>query len=200
MAADILLYNTTEVPVGDDQKQHLELARDIAIRFNNIYGDIFVVPEVVIPKVAARVMDLQEPTSKMSKSIDGQGTVFLGEDLKKAEKKLKRAVTDNVGAIHWDRELQPGVTNLLGIYAACTGLSQEATVQHFIGKGYGDLKTAVAEAVLAELEPLQERYHALMSDKAELDRIFKEGATQANAVAAATLARVKDAMGFVSSY
>lgn len=197
MAADILLYGATHVPVGDDQKQHVELARNIAQRFNGVYGDIFTVPAPVISEVAARVMDLQTPTSKMSKSAEASGTVYLADEDKKTEKKFKRAVTDNVGTVNWDKQNQPGVTNLLGIYSAIKGLSPGDAASAFEGKGYGDLKKTVAEAVLAEITPIRERYLELIDDKPELDRVFKLGAEKAQEKAEQTLQNVKDVMGFV---
>ena len=197
MAADILLYNTDIVPVGHDQKQHLELTRNIAQRFNGIYGDIFTIPEVVIPKVAARIKDLQSPTKKMSKSNDGAGTLFLNEPLKTLEKKIKRAVTDNEMNIAYDEVNQPGLANLLGIYAACEGKPIEEIMPEFEGKGYGDLKKAVADKVISTLEPLQIRYNELMNDKGELDKILQKGADKARAKACITLNKVKKAVGFI---
>ncbi len=197
MAADILLYNTTHVPVGDDQKQHLELTRNVAQRFNGVYGDVFVVPEPMIPKVAARVMDLQDPTSKMSKSQESNGTVYLKDEPAQITKKFKRAVTDNIANVAWDPIEQAGVTNLLSIYCASKGITPEQAVAEFTGKGYGDFKTTIAEAVIAEVAPIQNRYKELMADKAELDAIFKKGAEKASAQAETVLAKVKDVMGFV---
>lgn len=197
MAADVLLYDTTHVPVGEDQKQHIELARNIAQRFNGVYGDVFTVPEPVIGEVAARVMDLQNPTSKMGKSHEAAGTVYLAEEDKKTEKKFKRAVTDNVAAVNWDKENQPGVTNLLSIYSAIKNIKPTEAVSQFDGKGYGDLKKTVAEAVLAEIAPVRDRYLELMNDKAELERVFEMGAEKAEEQADKKLAEVKEAMGFV---
>ena len=205
MAADILLYNATHVPVGDDQKQHLELTRDIAIRFNNHYKkDLkklkhrgFIIPEPAIPELAARVMDLQYPENKMSKSAESAGTVRLNDDPKAIEKAFKRAVTDNEACVRWDRESQPGVTNLLGIYCAVKGMNPGEAVAQFEGKGYGDFKSAVAEAVVAELQPIQARYAELIQDKAELDKLLAKGAEKANAQAESIVAMVKDVMGFV---
>ena len=197
MAADILLYGTTHVPVGDDQKQHVELARNIAQRFNGVYGDVFTVPEPVIGDVAARVMDLQNPTSKMSKSNEISGTVYLADEDSKTEKKFKRAVTDNEANIQWDKANQPGVTNLLGIYGAVKNISPQKATQTFAGKGYGDLKKAVAEAVLAEISPVRDRYLELINDKAELDRIFAMGAEQAEQQVEQKLREVKNMVGFL---
>jgi len=148
------------VPVGHDQIQHLELTRNIAVRFNGVYGETFKVPEVMIPRVAARVKDLQDPSRKMSKSVDSIGTVFLLDDLKKIEKKVKKAVTDNVGAVNLDEENQPGVYNLLGIYAACEGMDLASAAKHFEGSQYGNFKTQVAESLVAKIGPIQERYNA----------------------------------------
>lgn len=197
MAADILLYQTDIVPVGHDQKQHIELTRDIATRFNGVYGEVFTVPEVFIPKVAARIKDLQYPEKKMSKSAEGSGTLFLTEPMKTLEKKIKRAVTDNEANIAYDEAKQPGLANLLGIYAACENKQIADIMPQFEGKGYGDLKKAVAEKVVATLEPLQERYNALMNDKAELDKILQQGAEKARERATPTLNKVKEAVGFV---
>ena len=197
MAADILLYGATHVPVGEDQKQHIELARNVAQRFNGVYGDIFVVPEPVIGEIGARVMDLQDPTAKMSKSREAAGTVYLAEEDKKTEKKFKRAVTDNLANIAWDKENQPGVTNLLGIYCAITGTAPEKATADFAGKGYGDLKKAVAQAVLEDIGPMRERYLELIANKGELDRLFKMGAQKAEEEAEKKIAEVKEVMGFV---
>ncbi|MDD9911844.1 MAG: tryptophan--tRNA ligase [Alphaproteobacteria bacterium] len=197
MAADILLYQVDEVPVGDDQRQHLELTRTVATRFNNVYGDTFKLPQGTFPKNVARVKDLQEPTKKMSKSSDSLGTVFLLDDLKTIEKKFKKAVTDNVGAVNLDEENQPGVANLLAIYAACAGVSLEDAAAQFEGSQYGPFKAAVAEAVCGTIDPIQKRYYELMDDKTELDRIFAQGAAKASAVADKTLQDVMDKVGYV---
>ncbi len=198
MAGDILLYGTDVVPTGHDQKQHIELTRDIAKRFNGIYGDILTVPEPFIPKVAARIKDLQNPLKKMSKSSDGAGTIFLNEPLKSIEKKIKRAVTDNEMNIAYDEKNQAGLANLMGIYAACENKQIEEVLPLFEGKGYGDLKKAVAEKVIEILEPMQNRYNELMNDKAELDNILKKGAEKARAKASPTLIKVKEAVGFIA--
>lgn len=197
MAADILLYGTHEVPVGHDQLQHIELTRTIAERFNGVYGDVLTMPKAVIPKAAARVKDLQNPTKKMSKSDPGLGTILLLDDLQTIEKKVKKAVTDTVGKVQYDEENQPGVANLLGIYAALTNQSIEAAVQDFDPDQYGPFKQKVADAVVASVEPIQARYHELMGDKAELNSILKAGADNARTHANATLTRVYDAMGYV---
>ena len=200
MAADILLYNANQVPVGNDQKQHLELARDIATRFNNIYGDTFVVPDPFIPEHGARIMSLQDPTKKMSKSDDNQNN-FIGllEEPKKIAKKIKRAVTDSDehARIYFDPEEKAGVSNLLTLLSGATGKSIEALVPDYEGKMYGHLKGDVADAVVALLEPIQQRYHELREDRAALDVIMQAGAQKARAAAAETLANVYDTVGFV---
>lgn len=198
MAADILLYQTHEVPVGDDQKQHIELARNISQRVNNAYGDIFTVPEAVIPQVAARIKDLQEPTRKMSKSDEGQGTVFLSDAPSVITKKIKRAVTDTHNSIRLDEQEQPGIANLLAIYAACHNISPQEALSAFAGQGYGNLKQVVAESVVAVLEPLQAEHKRLLADKTGLDAILQKGAEKAAAQAAPTLHNVKQAVGFTT--
>lgn len=203
-AADILLHDIDAVPVGEDQKQHIEITRDIATRFNNHYTagkegakPIFVVPEAMLPKAGARVRDLQNPESKMSKSIDGKGTIFMEEDLKAIAKKIKSAVTDSGSEVIYDKENKAGVSNLLEIYAVTKGMSIEDAVSDFNGKGYGDFKGAVADAVVAELEPIQARFKELMKDKTELSMILKQGADKANIQAERTLAKVMKKVGFV---
>jgi tryptophanyl-tRNA synthetase len=196
MAADILLYDTDRVPVGDDQRQHLELARDIAIRFNGRFGDTFVVPEAAIPKVGARIMDLQNPTSKMSKSVSSpQGTVLMLDPPKEVEKKFKRAVTDAETEVRFDVEAKPGVSNLLSILSACTGESPEVLAARY--EQYGSLKADTAAAVIAVLEPVQARYHELLADPADLQRILADGASKASAIAAATMSRARAAVGLL---
>lgn len=197
MAADILLYGAQEVPVGDDQTQHLELTRDVATRFNNLYGPTFVVPKALIPPAAARVRDLQDPTKKMSKSAPGPGTILLNETPSDAAKKIKRAVTDSLGVVKYDPINQAGVANLLEILAACSHRSVEQVEQEFIGGQYGPLKNAVAEAVAFTMEPLQARYAELMADKAELMRILAKGAEHARSVAEPTLKRVMEKVGYL---
>lgn len=195
MAADILLYNTDIVPVGDDQKQHLELTRDLAERFNNRFGETFVIPEIQIPDVGARIMSLQEPTKKMSKSDDhSRAFVSMLDTPKQIEKKIKSAVTDSDMEIKYDRENKPGVSNLLSIYASCKNISMEETVAHFADKGYGDLKAEVAESVLEIIEPIQTKYNELIKST-ELDDILIAGAKKANEVAEETLEKVKQKMG-----
>ncbi|WP_213993260.1 tryptophan--tRNA ligase [Sodalis sp. dw_96] len=201
MAADILLYQTNQVPVGEDQKQHLELSRDIAQRFNTIYGDIFTVPEPFIPKSGARVMSLLEPTKKMSKSDENRNNVItLLEDPKSVVKKLKRAMTDSdePPVVRYDITNKPGVSNLLDILSGVTGKSIAELEQEFDGKMYGHLKGSVADAVSGMLIELQERYHAFRADDALLNRIMRDGADKARARARATLDKVYDAVGFVA--
>ena len=195
MAADILLYKTDIVPVGDDQKQHLELTRNLAQRFNNKYNDIFTVPEVSIPKEGARIMSLQDPTKKMSKSDENQKAfISMLDDEKKIMKKIKSAVTDSDGVVKFDTENKPGVSNLLTIESACTGESIEQLEQKYEGKGYGDFKQGVGEAVIAVLKPIQERYEALIQSE-ELDDILDEGAEKASFEANKMIRKAKKAMG-----
>ena len=193
MAADILLYKAHEVPVGDDQKQHLELARNVAERFNNLYGEVFKVPEPMIPKVGARVMSLQEPTKKMSKSDDNPNNyVGLLEEPKKIAKKIKRAVTDSdeQARIYFDPAEKAGVSNLLSILSAATGRHIDDLVPEYEDKMYGHLKTDVADAVVAMLEPIQQRYSEMRNDPAFLQQVMKQGADKAREKAAQTLADV----------
>lgn len=197
MAADILLYQPEGVPVGDDQTQHLELTRDVATRFNNIYGPTFTVPKALTPKAGARVKDLQDPTKKMSKSQPGPGTILLTESPAEAAKKVKRAVTDSLGVITYDPKGQPGLANLIDMLAACSARTPQQVAQEFEGQQYGALKNAVAEAVAFTMEPLQERYNRLMSDPAELQSILRQGAEKARVTAAATLTAVKERIGYV---
>lgn len=195
MAADILLYNTDVVPVGDDQKQHLELARNLAQRFNNRFNDIFTVPEVRIPKVGARIMSLQEPTKKMSKSDTNQkGFISMLDEPKRIEKKIKSAVTDSEGIVKFDKENKPGVSNLLTIYSSCTGESIADLEKKYEGKGYGDLKQGVANAVIDTLRPIQEKYEQLIQSD-ELDAILDQGRDKASFSAGKTIKKAKKAMG-----
>ncbi|WP_099157178.1 tryptophan--tRNA ligase [Virgibacillus ndiopensis] len=195
MAADILLYNTDIVPVGEDQKQHLELTRNLAQRFNNKFNDIFTIPEVQISEVGARIMSLQEPTKKMSKSDENEKAfISMLDEPKKIEKKIKSAVTDSEGVVKFDKENKPGVSNLLTIYASCTGESIEAIEVKFEGKGYGEFKQGVANAVIDVLAPIQEKYNALIESEA-LDEILDNGADRAAKTANKTLAKAKKAMG-----
>ncbi|WKE65272.1 tryptophan--tRNA ligase [Gallaecimonas kandeliae] len=201
MAADILLYQANQVPVGHDQKQHLELARDVATRFNNLHGDVFTVPEPFIPKVAARVMSLQDPTKKMSKSDDNQGN-FIGllEDPKVITKKIKRAVTDSEDPprVAFDVDAKPGVSNLLGILSAITGKSMPELEADYHGRMYGHLKGDVADAVVSLIEPVQARYKELREDRTQLNAIMRDGADKARARAEATLKKVYEVLGFVA--
>ncbi|NBX69214.1 MAG: tryptophan--tRNA ligase [Proteobacteria bacterium] len=197
MASDILLYQTELVPVGADQKQHLELTRDIAIRMNNLYGPLFKVPEPYIPKVGARIMDLQSPENKMSKSVSTEmGAVFLSDSAKEIEKKFKRAVTDSGTEISYSDE-KAGIKNLIDIQSAITGKTAEEIVASYQGKLYGHLKVDTANIVIQELKPLQERTQQFLSDKGELQRILRLGADKAAAKAEATLKNVYRAIGFV---
>ncbi|PAV29200.1 tryptophan--tRNA ligase [Virgibacillus profundi] len=195
MAADILLYKTDLVPVGEDQKQHLELTRNLAQRFNNRFNDIFTVPEVRIPKVGARIMSLQEPTKKMSKSDENdKGFISMLDEPKKIEKKIKSAVTDSEGFVKFDKENKPGVSNLLTIYSSCSGESIEQLEAKYEGKGYGDFKQGVANAVIDVLKPIQDEYYALLESD-QLDEILDNGAEKASFTANKTVAKAKKAMG-----
>ncbi|MDO4600802.1 MAG: tryptophan--tRNA ligase [Eubacteriales bacterium] len=196
MAADILLYQADVVPVGIDQMQHLELTRNIAERFNNIYGDVFTVPEAYIGKVGAKIMSLQEPSKKMSKSDENpNGSIYLMDDPDTIMRKCKRAVTDSEGCIRYCDE-QPGIKNLIDIYSACTGKVPAEVVKEFEGKGYGELKPAVGEAVISVLKPLQDEFARLSKDKAYIDSIIKENAEKANYYATKTLRKVQRKVGF----
>ncbi|MBR2561332.1 MAG: tryptophan--tRNA ligase [Eubacterium sp.] len=196
MAADILLYQTDVVPVGVDQKQHLELTRTIAERFNAIYGDVFTVPDAYFGKVGARIMSLQDPLHKMSKSDENpNGSIYLMDDADTVARKCKRAVTDSEGVILY-REEQPGVRNLLDIYCACTEKTPEEAVKEFDGQGYGTLKTAVTESVNAILKPLQKRVAELEKDKAYVDHCIKDNAEKAQYYANKTLRKVQKKVGF----
>lgn len=195
MAADILLYNTDIVPVGDDQKQHVELTRDIAERFNKKYGEIFTIPDIQLPAHGARIMALQEPTKKMSKSDTNQkSTIRLLDDLKQIEKKIKSAVTDSEGIVKYDRENKPGISNLLDIHSALSGEPVSSIEARFAGKGYGDFKAEVAQVVVETIRPIQERYNELLNS-AELDDILDKGALEANKTANKTLRKMKNAVG-----
>jgi tryptophanyl-tRNA synthetase len=197
MAADILLYDTALVPVGEDQKQHLELTRDVALRFNNLYGKVFTVPEPMIPQVGARIMGLQDPTAKMSKSDDNENNnVYLLDAPEILDRKFKRAVTDSGSEVRYSAD-KPGVANLMTILSATTGDSFAAIEQRFAGAGYGKFKAAVAEAVIEKLKPLQQRYHEIRSDEAGLRAVLKDGAERASAHADRTLKRVHDVLGFI---
>ncbi|HJV32305.1 MAG TPA: tryptophan--tRNA ligase [Bacillales bacterium] len=195
MAADILLYSTDLVPVGEDQKQHLELTRDLAERFNKKYNEIFIIPEVRIPKVGARIMSLQDPTKKMSKSDPNpKGFISLLDDPKQIEKKIKSAVTDSDGIVKYDRENKAGVSNLLSIYSILGEKSILEIEEMYEGKGYGDFKADLAEVVINKLAPIQEKYNHLLTSS-ELDDILDEGAAKANRVAGKMLKKMENAMG-----
>ncbi len=195
-AADILLYDADEVPVGEDQRQHVEITRDIAMRFNSRFGDTFVVPKVVTPKAGAKVTDLQEPTAKMSKSSSSEaGIVYLLDEPAAIMKKFKRAVTDSDGEVRFDRTSKPGVSNLVEILAACTGRSPTDVAAGY--SQYGPLKNDAGEAVIAVLTPIQHRYRELMGDRAELTRLLRVGADKARAVASRTLRRAYDNIGLL---
>ena len=198
MAADILLYDAAQVPVGDDQKQHLELTRDIANRFNNIYGPVFTVPEPMIPPVGARIMGLQDPTGKMSKSDDAEtNALYLLDSPDVIVRKIKRAVTDMDGVVRFDIAAKPGVSNLLSILAATTGKTVAALEAEFEGKQYGAFKGAVADAVVDALRPVQAKYAELREDRDGLRAVLKDGAERASLRANATLARVHEALGLI---
>ena len=196
MAADILLYQTNLVPVGDDQKQHLEITRDLAQRFNRVYGeDVFTIPEILLGQDGTRVMSLQEPTKKMSKSDDNQtATVYLLDTPKDIEKKIKRAQTDSDNAVRYDREAKPGISNLMDFFAALTDKSHEEIEKAYAGQGYGTFKKDVAEATISVLEPIQKRYAELI-DTPELDVILTKGAEKAREKASKTYEAVMKAMG-----
>lgn len=201
MAADILLYDAQKVPVGEDQRQHLELTRDLAQRMNARYGDLFVVPEPHIPAGSAKIMSLQEPTAKMSKSADDQrGNLMMLDEPKANSKKIKSAVTDLDNAVRWDPENKPGIANLLRIHHAFSGESVDALVDRYAGVNkYGALKTDVAELFRSVQEPFKEKVDMYMDDSAQLDDILARGAERAREIAAATLLRVYDAVGFVTA-
>jgi tryptophanyl-tRNA synthetase len=195
-AADILLYQADEVPVGEDQRQHVEITRDIAVRFNHRFGETFVVPRSVHPPAGARVMDLQDPSSKMSKSSNSDaGVVYLTDGADEVARKVARAVTDSDNEVRYDPAHKPGVSNLLEILSALSGASpQELATEHV---QYGDLKKAVTEAIVDELEPVRRRHAELVSDRAELARLVAIGDDRARAVASTTMARVRDAIGLL---
>ena len=198
MAADILLYQADYVPVGEDQKQHCELTRDIANRFNNLYGETFKVPEPYIPKVGARIMSLGDPTSKMSKS-DPTGCVFLMDSPEEIARKFKRAITDSdtERCVRYDPENKPGVANLMNIYASVTGKSFDEIESEFAGKGYGVFKPAVGDAVIETLRPIREEAERILADKAYLKQVYTDGAMKASSVARKTLRKVYKRVGLV---
>jgi len=196
MASDILLYDSHYVPVGEDQKQHVELTRDIALRFNHLYGETFVVPDVLIPKAGARVKGLDEPTAKMSKSNDKQGHALrLLDPPKVLRKAIMRATTDSLNNIAFDPENQPGIYNLLNIYQAITGQSDEEILAEFEGQGYGNLKKQVAETVIGTLEPLQARYQEMAKEPAYIEQVLKEGADKIRPIAEHRLRVVQEKLG-----
>lgn len=199
MAADILLYQTNLVPVGVDQKQHLELCRDIAQRFNGVYGDVFTIPEGYIPKIGAKINSLQEPTKKMSKSdADTNAFISLVDDPDTIRRKLKRAVTDSDGEIRYDVENKPGVSNLLSIISALEGRTPDEVAAGFAGQGYGKLKEATADCVIAALEPMQNEYKRLIADKKYLQTLLDENAQKASYLATKTLRKVQKKVGFAT--
>ena len=200
MAADILLYDANYVPVGEDQKQHVELTRDIAQRFNNKYGETFVVPEPLIAKVGARIMSLSDPSKKMSKSEEtNKGCIYLLDDLKAARKKIMSAVTDSIGIIQLDKDNQPGLYNLIEIASSLSGRSMEDIVNEFKDQGYGKLKGYVADVVCAELEKIQTRYREIIESK-QLEKVLVEGAAKASKMADAKLEEVKRKIGLEIKY
>ena len=200
MAADILLYNADYVPVGEDQKQHVELTRDLAIRFNNKYSKTFTVPEPLVAKVGARIMSLQDPSKKMSKSDEtNKGCIYLLDDLKVARKKIMSAVTDSVGIIQLDKENQPGLYNLIEIASSLTNRSMEDIVLEFHDQGYGKLKGYVADVVCAELEKIQTRYNEILASHT-LEKVLEEGAKKAEKIAHETLVDVKKQVGLEIKY
>lgn len=195
MVADILLYNADLVPVGEDQKQHLELTRDLAERFNKKYQDVFTIPDIRLPKIGARIMSLQEPTKKMSKSdLNKKAFITPLDDPKQIEKKIKSAVTDSEGIVKYDKDNKPGVSNLLSIYSILVGKSIPELEDMYSGKGYGAFKADLAEVVINEFKPVQEKYFNLI-ESTKLDDILDHGAEKANAVASKTLKKMENAMG-----
>ena len=196
-AADILLYQPKKVPVGEDQRQHLELTRDLAMRFNSRFGETFTIPEAHILKETAKIYDLQNPTAKMSKSNEPKGTINIMDDSSVTLKKIKGSVTDTDSEIRFDTENKPGVSNLLGIYSAVSGKSIKELEATFAGKGYGDLKTEVADAVISVIEPIRARATELLENTDELDRLLASGSARANELAEATLASVYDKIGLI---
>ena len=196
MAADILLYQTDLVPIGSDQKQHLELSRDIAERFNAIYGDVFVVPDGYFPKVGARVMSLQEPTRKMSKSDPEETYIAILDKPEVIRKKMRRAVTDCDNSVRFDPANKPGVSNLMSIMSALSGKSMDEITAEFDGLGYGKFKDAVADCVIAALEPIQKRYDEISADKTYLQEVLTDGAQRAEAIAHKTMLKIRKKIGY----
>ena len=200
MAADILMYDAAYVPVGEDQRQHLEITRDLAERFNTRFGETLVVPEPYIVKGAARIMDLTDPTSKMSGSTSpDKGLVNMSDDDARIAKKIRSAVTDTDGVVRYDPETKPGVSNLLVMHSVLSGTPVEQLESEFAGRGYGDLKKAVAEVVVESVRPFRERLEGLLADPAELDRLLAVGAERAAEVAAATMTRVRERVGLLAA-
>ena len=198
MAADILLYKANLVPVGEDQMQHLEITRDIAERFNKIYGETFVIPEGYVRKSSARIMGLQDPTGKMSKSATNlNDVIFLEDEPDVILKKFKKAVTDSENKVKFDPENKPGVSNLMQIYSAITSKSMDEIEQEFDGSGYGDFKVKVAEAVIEKLEPIQKKYKELLENPKYLEEIYTKGAEKARKLASTTLKEVKEKIGII---
>lgn len=198
MAADILLYQADLVPVGEDQRQHIELTRDVAIRFNNIYGDVFKIPEGFIPRTGARIMSLQEPEKKMSKSSeDANSYISMLDDPKVIVNKIKRAVTDSDCVVKFDPENKPGISNLMNIYSCFTGKTYEEIEKEFEGQGYGAFKLAVGECTAEGISKIQAEYNKIIKDKAYLEEMFRSGAERAERIAARTLAKVHKKVGFV---
>ncbi len=194
-AADILLYQADQVPVGEDQKQHIELTRNIAERFNNRFGQTFTLPEPAIPQTVARIMGLDNPTKKMSKSLGEDNYISLLDDPARIREKMKRAVTDSDNSVRFDPEQKPAISNLLVIFSAVTDQSIESLATHYQSAGYGQFKNDLAEALISFLEPVQAKYQKIITDQTELDRLLKQGAEKAQAVAHHTLADVKQKMG-----
>ena len=198
MASDILLYGADMVPVGDDQKQHLEITRDIAERFNSIYGDTFVIPEPYIPESGARIMGLQNPTSKMSKSSEDENDkILLTDDSNTIMKKVKRAVTDSENHVHYDKENKPGISNLMSIYGIMKDKSYEEIEAEFEGRGYGDFKGAVAESIIAVLEPIQTKYNEFIENPEMLKVIYESGAKKAKEKSEKIIRDVKKKVGLI---
>ncbi len=197
-AADILLYQANMVPVGEDQRQHLELTRDLGQRFNSRYGDTFVVPDPYVQKSAERIKDLQDPTAKMSTSKGGPGVLWVIEDDKQTLKKIKSAVTDTGREVVYDVDAKPGISNLLTILSVATGSTVETLTKDFEGKGYGDFKAAVAEAVLDMFAPIRQRFAELIADPGYLDQVLREGAAKAGPIARETMTAVRDRIGLLA--
>ena len=198
MAADILLYKADLVPVGQDQMQHLEITRDLAERFNNLYGETFVIPEGFVRKSSAKIMGLQDPTSKMSKTASNlNDVIFLEDEPDEIRKKFKKAVTDSENVVKFDPENKPGVSNLMQIYSSITGKNMDEIEEEFAGSGYGNFKTKVAETVVEKIEPIQNRYKELLNNKTYLEEIYNRGAEKARELASKTLREVKDKIGII---